>query len=94
MNKKSIVKFNPHIRKRPEYSLNRLYLLNFSTNDIWVGNIASFCLISKIDGYKTIEDIVTEALEDFYNCSEEDLYKTSFDIIKELVETGFLTIVN
>ncbi len=93
MDKTSIYKLAPRVLKRMEYGIDKFYLLNFNNDEIWVGNPASFLVISQMDGIKTIEEIINEVKEQFGDYTFEQVYDSMVEIIQELVEKEFLIVI-
>lgn len=93
MDKALIYKLAPKVLKRMEYGIDRFYLLNFDNDEIWIGNYASFLIVSQIDGRKCIEQIVNNVQEQFVGFTHEQIYKAAFNITEELVEKKFLELV-
>lgn len=93
MNKSTILTFAPNVLKRMEYNIDRFYLLNFNNDEIWVGNYASYLVISRINGQKSIEMIINDFKSDFNKYSFAELYSSTIAIFKELVDKNFLEII-
>ena len=93
MDKASIYKLAPKVLKRMEYSIDKFYLLNFKNDEIWIGNYASFLIVSQIDGSKSIEQVVNDVQEYFEGFTYKQIYESTLAIIKELVEKKFLVFV-
>ncbi len=90
MDKNTILKLAPLVLKRMEYGIDRFYLLNFSNDDIWIGNYASFVVISQIDGVRTIHQIVKNIQDQFEDYTCNQVYEAIIEIANELVKNGFL----
>lgn len=92
MDKTSIYKLAPYVLKRMEYGINKFYLLNFSNNEIWVGNYASYLIISKMDGETSIDKIISEIKDFMTEYSYDDIFKSVESVVTELLEKSFLII--
>lgn len=92
MNNTTILEISPHILKRMEYVIDIFYLLNLDNDEIWTGNYASYIIISKLDGVKSIEEVIRESKENFLNHAFDEIYSTTMPILEELVNKKFLTI--
>lgn len=93
MDESTVLTIAPQVLKRMEYGIDRFYLLNLNNDEMWVGNYASYLVISKINGQRSIEAIVKDSKSDFNNYSFEELYNTTITILGELVDKKFLEII-
>lgn len=92
MDKNTVLKLAPNVLKRMEYGIDRFYLLNFSNDEIWIGNVASFLIVSQIDGIKNIEEIIHNVEEHFIDYTFEQIYDSVVQIVEELLKKYFLLI--
>ncbi len=90
MDKDTVLQLASFVSKRMEHGLERFYLLNFNNDDIWVGNYATNLIISKIDGQKTLDEIVKEIQDIMTDYSYEEIFNSAFNIASELLNKGFL----
>ena len=54
MDESTVLTIAPQVLKRMEYGIDRFYLLNLNNDEMWVGNYASYLVISKINGQRSI----------------------------------------
>lgn len=90
MDKNSILQIAPCVLKRMEYGIERFYLLNFDNDEIWVGNYATYLIISRIDGKKSINEIINEVKDIMNDFSYNEIFNAIENILHELIENGFL----
>ena len=90
MNKKTILQLAPYVLKRLEYNIEAFYLLNLNNDEIWVGNYATYLIISRIDGKKSINEIINEVKDIMNDFSYNEIFNAIENILNELIENGFL----
>ena len=90
LDKKSVIKFAPHVIKRFEPELERCYLLNFENDEIWIGNSSINIILAQFDGKTGIEEIIHDVCNLFEGFSEESILEATLPVLEELVKKGFL----
>lgn len=90
MDKDTVLQLASFVSKRMEHGLDRFYLLNYKNDDIWVGNYATYLIISKMDGQKTLYEIVKEIQDIMTDYSYEEIFDSTSNITLELLNREFL----
>lgn len=93
MDKTTVLKLAPHVLKRMEYNIERFYLLNFNSNEIWVGNYSSYLILKALDGIKPLGQIIEEVHNTLTDFTEEAVYNAAVVILQELLDKEFIVIV-
>lgn len=91
-----ILKINKNVLKRYEHNLNdgTVFLFDIEREDVWMGNSAADCLLRLVDGETSLGEIYAYLFPLFEGFSSEELKKSFDDIVKNLVNRGFLMVIN
>lgn len=96
MNENLVLKLSPYTIKRFEQNLcddGIMLLYNVNTNEEWVGNYSSYCIIRLINGKNTLKKIYEQLMPLFEGYEYQEL-KQSFDsLLENLTNRNFLETV-
>ena len=94
--KNLILQINKNILKRYEPNLNEgtVFLFNIESEEVWMGNAAADCILRLIDGTLTLQEIYDMLFPLFEDFSEEELTTSFNGIIQNLLDKGFLMVLN